>query len=363
MSNPFTPLTVNQLVIKNRFARSSTHEGLADNETGEIGSRIKEVLVELAQNEIGLIFTGHAYVSIEGKAGPNQFAADSDIALESAKDVLEQIRSLGSKTILQLAHAGGYAPFGVAVSPSSFTVNDRTSQELTIPQIKEIVNKFAQAALRAYKVGFDGVQIHAAHGYLLSQFLSSHYNKRIDEYGGSAENRARIVREILTAIRQVVPRDFPVLIKINSDNFLPDGYAESVPKTLLSLQELGLDGVELSGGVPDTPVKLGSARPINLNESDPAYYETQAKAIKSVLDIPIILTGGVRYLSKVEELIANGVCDMVSLSRPLIREPNLVKRWHDGDLSRPKCINCNGCFKPVITARGFYCPPEERAKK
>ncbi len=360
MYKAFTPLAMKNLTVKNRFVRSATHEGMADPENGFMTPEIQDILVNLARHQVGLIITGHAYVSIEGKAGRNQFSAATQAAVDSGKTMLEQVHKLGGKVILQLAHAGAYAPNDQALAPSPFTVNSRTAAQITPEQIADLTQKFANSAKWAENAGYDGVQIHAAHGYLLSEFLSTHYNHRTDAYGGSTANCARMVYEVLTAVRQAVSPDFPVLIKINADNFLPDNYAETVAEILQNCAKLGLDMVELSGGVPDTPAKLGSVRSGDITDAMPVYYQQHAAELKKTVPLPLILTGGIRSLTKTEELLQNNVADMVSLSRPLIREPELIERWANGQVERAKCISCNACFRPMLVGKGLLCVLEQK---
>ena len=355
--NIFTPIKINGMVVKNRFVRSATQESLATPE-GFASERLTNVLVELAKNELGMIITGHAFVSPEGRAGNLQQSAASSDAVNSFRETVDQIHKYGGKVILQLAHAGGYAKDADnAVGPSPFIAREgrKPCREMTKSEIAHVVSCFADAARRAEECGFDGVQLHAAHGYLLSEFLSPYYNKRQDEYNGDADNRARFLFETLEAVRAAVSPDFPVMVKINAENFIDDGCFAALPGILAGMEKRGLDAVELSGALPVSPPQFMTIRPGDIKPNAPAYYEEQAKILKTQLHIPVIVVGGIRYREQAERMISENVCDMVSLCRPLIREPELIARWQE-DPTRAACISCNRCLRPLITGKDYSCP-------
>ncbi|MDD7751323.1 MAG: tRNA-dihydrouridine synthase, partial [bacterium] len=212
------------------------------------------------------------------------------------------------------------------------------------------------------KGGFDAVQIHAAHGYLISQFLSPFYNKRADEYGGPLENRMRLLLRVYDAVRKAVGDAFPVLIKINSEDFVAGGFsADECALVCRELEKRGLNGVELSGGLPASGPKLSPVRTVNpASAEEKSYYEDAAKRIKAQLSVPVILVGGIRYPETAERLLREDACDFVSLSRPLISEPDLIRRWELEDAFRARCITCNACFRPIVTGLGFGCPKFNR---
>jgi 2,4-dienoyl-CoA reductase-like NADH-dependent reductase (Old Yellow Enzyme family) len=222
------------------------------------------------------------------------------------------------------------------------------------------VTAYVRAAERAKAAGFDGVQIHAAHGYLFSQFLSPAYNRRNDANGGSIENRSRALCDTVAAVRQAVGPDFPVLVKINAWDDVEGGLTleDSVEAARL-LQNAGLDAIEVSGGFLTSktlsPSRLGITRP-----EKEAYFEKGAAAFKQALDIPVILVGGIRSLEKAGELVAGGVADYISLCRPLIREPGLINRWRSGDTGPALCRSDNLCFRPAFKGEGIFCMTEQR---
>lgn len=256
----FTPVKINNMIVANRFVRSATHEGVLDG-GGLWNSRLEEILTELADGELGLIISGHAFVSPAGRAGRNQASAASDECIAPWERIVEKLHLLQSRIILQLAHAGGFAlDPETAVGPSPFAASPRRPpcRALSIAEIDQLTGQFVDAAIRAREAGFDGVQIHAAHGYLLSQFLSGHYNHRSDAYGGSPENRARLLCEIVSEIRKAVGSSFPVLVKVNSEDFVADGFqAAECVELCRKLEALGVDAIELSGGIPAAPPERG----------------------------------------------------------------------------------------------------------
>ena len=242
----FAPVTINRLVLPNRFVRSATHEGLCG-EDGLYTPALTEKLTELARGGIGLIISGHAFVSPGGRAGRNQAAAGRDECVVPWEHALEQIHAAGGRIALQLAHAGGLAADAeTAAGPSPFAAGTKRPpcRELTLSSIAELVDLFTSAAVRAHEAGFDAVEVHAAHGYLLSQFLSPVYNKRTDRYGGELANRARLLYEIVSSIRNAVGGDFPILVKINSDDFADGGFtAAECGSVCEELQERGVDAI------------------------------------------------------------------------------------------------------------------------
>ncbi len=228
--------------------------------------------------------------------------------------------------------------------------------------MREIVAAFAQGALRAKAAGFDGVQIHSAHGYLLSQFLSPVFNRRQDEHGGDIHNRSRIHLEVYRAIRESVGGDYPVMMKLNCRTFVENGLTldESL-QVAGRLADAGLDAVELSGGLL-TGGKLSPSRPGIGCEEEEAYFKQEASYFKQTMGIPLILVGGIRSFRVAEGLVETGVADYVSMSRPLIREPGLINRL-SGDHSRSECQSDNLCFATAMKGNGVHCATKNREEK
>jgi 2,4-dienoyl-CoA reductase-like NADH-dependent reductase (Old Yellow Enzyme family) len=218
------------------------------------------------------------------------------------------------------------------------------------------------AGLARGGTGFDGVQIHAAHGYLHSQFLSPQFNHRRDRYGGSLENRTRAVIETLREIRKSVGPDYPVMIKMNVQDFTANGLTtEESVKVGIMLSDSGIDAIELSGGLL-TARRMGPSRiKINSLEKE-AYFRSEARAFKKQISVPLILVGGIRSYSIAEKLVRDGTADYVSMSRSLIREPDLINRWKSGNHGNSECDSDNLCFRPAMAGRGIYCVSKERKK-
>jgi 2,4-dienoyl-CoA reductase-like NADH-dependent reductase (Old Yellow Enzyme family) len=365
----FESSNIGPLSVKNRFVRSATWEGMAD-EGGSCTPKLVELTKQLAKGEVGLIVSSHAFVSPEGQAGPWQLAVYDDRFVPGLAQMAEAAREGGSAMVLQLAHAGVQAATPLtkteAIGPSDMAdENGANGREMTLAEIERTKDAFVAAAGRAKAAGFDGVQIHGAHGYLLSQFLSSYYNKREDEFGRSVENRARIVLDILGGIKSTLGEDFPVLIKMNSEDFIDVGLSvEEMLQVAKMLEDAGIDGIELSGGTADgtsrfQPVRRGRLR----TEEDEVFYREAAKRYRECIGVPLILVGGIRSCSVAAKLVEDGVTDFVSLSRPLIREPGLVARWKSGDTAKSECGSCNLCFKPILEGNGMYCVAKDRPKK
>lgn len=363
----FETTTINTMTLANRFFRSATWEGMAADD-GSVTPRLIKTMEDLALGGVGLIITGHANVVVQGQAGPWQLGIYSDDHIDGLKTMTDAVHRAGGKIVVQLAHAGNFAAEKLSnmapCVPSVYEGLGKTPRhELTLGDISDLVQAFADGALRARKSGFDGVQLHSAHGYLLSQFLSPEFNRRTDAYGGTIENRSRIHMEILKAIRRAVGDDFPVLIKINCQDFQENGLAlEDTVWVCKQLADNGMDAIELSGGML-TGGKLSPSR-VGINSPDKeAYFRQEAAAVKGAINIPLILVGGIRSLEVAQELVATKRADYLSMCRPLIREPGLVNRWKSGDIRPATCLSDNLCFRPAMAGKGVHCVVDERERK
>ena len=362
----FEPTHVGNLAMANRFVRSATWEGLAGDD-GSVTPRLIDVSKQLARGGVGLIITGHAYVSVEGQAGRWQLGIHSDHFAPGLSEMSESIHALGGKIVAQLAHAGSLARYSLTgiepMGPSPFANEpEAPGREMTLGDIEAVTDAFAAATMRSQAAGFDAVQIHAAHGYLLSQFLSPYFNKRTDAYGGSIGNRARLLVEVVKAVRHAVSPDYPVFVKLNAADFLTGGLTvEEMVQTAVMLERSGVSGIELSGGTV-LPGGIPSSRKGKPRPGEPeAYYEEAAKRYKETVRIPLMLVGGIRTIETAERLVADGIADYISLCRPLIREPGLVNRWKSGDVRPARCVSDSGCYTPGFKGRGVYCVVEARA--
>jgi 2,4-dienoyl-CoA reductase-like NADH-dependent reductase (Old Yellow Enzyme family) len=317
---------------------------------------------------VGLIISSHAFIRPEGQAGPRQLGTHQDELVPGLRQMAEAAHAHGAKIVLQLAHAGYFAlekltgrpPFAVS---GSVKLDDIPRKEMSMADIRDVTQAFAEAASRAKAAGFDGIQIHSAHGYLLSQFLSPLFNRRTDDYGGLLRNRARVHLEVIAAVRQAVGKDYPILIKINGRDFAEGGLElEDAVEAAALMEQAGLDAVELSSGMTKYST-FGAARTGITTEMKEAYNQEDAKAFKRRLTIPLILVGGIRSLPVAEKLVQDGICDFISMSRPFIREPDLVNRWKSGDRSKASCASDNLCFGPVRKGEPLYCVTDAKKRK
>lgn len=362
MSKLFEKTAIKSMELANRFVRSATWEGMAGTD-GSCTQNLIDVTAGLAEGGVGLIITGHAYVSPEGQAGPWQIGAYSDDMLPGLTKMAAAVHRAGGKVALQIAHAGCYgfaSTTGIeAVGPSPGIADKTPScRELTAQEIGAICEVFGKAAGRAKAAGFDAVQIHAAHGYLLSEFLSPFFNRRADHYGGSIENRTRIVLEVLRSVRNAVGGDYPVLIKLNSQDFIDGGLSvDDMLAISVLLEKAGIDAIEMSGGTIYASGEYSAIRTGALARPEQeVYYRDAAARFKSALSVPLMLVGGIRSFEVAEALVDDGNADYISLCRPLIREPGLVNRWRSGDRRKVGCLSENACFGPLMKGEGLVCP-------
>jgi 2,4-dienoyl-CoA reductase-like NADH-dependent reductase (Old Yellow Enzyme family) len=366
MAELFESIEIKGLRLKNRSVRSATWTGMAEPD-GRYSNKLIKLTTSLAKGEVGLIITGFAYVLPNGKALAGQAGIHNNAMIPRLKEATKKVHKAGGKICMQIVHAGAQTLIREnknqpiwGPSPVLNKVFQKTPKAMSQREIKHTVNAFAKASERVKKAGFDGVEIHGAHGYLVSQFLSPATNKRTDKYGGSLENRSRFLFQIYRAVRKSVGKDFPVLIKLNCKDYvrggLKDTDAISVAKRL---DKMGIDAIEVSGGVPAAG-DLGPARLKIRKASDEAYFLSIAKKIKKQVSVPIILVGGIRSFNRVNDILKTGQADLVSMSRPFIREPHLIKRWKMGNHKKATCISCNKCFPTGMSREGLHCAVERR---
>lgn len=351
----FTPIKISGLTIPNRFVRSATHDFMAGDD-GSVTERNVSLFTALAEGGTGLIITGHAFVNSTGKASPRQIGVQADSMVEGLSRIVAAVHRYPSRIFLQISHAGrqtkpkycGCTP--LAPSAVYEPVLKVMPRAMTKEDIEITIDDFVTAGWRAKQAGFDGIQVHVAHGYLLSSFISPHANRRDDDYGGSLSNRSRIVRRIVEGLKSKNGPGFPVIAKLNSSDFLPSGLEveESIGVARL-LESAGLDGVEVSGGTSESG--RGSIWPGLRREDEEGYFVEAAACFKAALHIPVFGLGGLRTLAVMERAVEQGKVDFISLSRPLIREPDLVGRFQAVEAARSECISCNKCLNP----RGIRC--------
>lgn len=230
-------------------------------------------------------------------------------------------------------------------------------------EISDIVTAFGEAARRAKAWGFDAIELHGAHGYLINQFLSPLTNRRTDEYGGSIENRNRFLLEVYRKVREMVGGDYPVLIKLNAGDNVDGGLEiDDAVYAAKELVDAGIDAIEVSVGTPASGEESPARRQINEPEKE-AYHLELARRIKKAVSCPVRVVGGFRSYEVAEKAIRDGGMDYIAMARPLIREPGLANRWPQGDRSPAKCISCNSCFKPGFKEGGIYCVIEKKERE
>ena len=348
MAEIFTPWTMNQLTIPNRLVRSATWEGMAKPD-GTPTEDTANLTAELAEGGVGLIVTGYAFISPEGRGLPRQTGVHIDAMVGPLTRISDAVHKCGGLVALQMVHAGGqtrseWIGGQIPLGPSALVHPAFKEQvrELSIAQIEDIVEAFAAGAARAKAAGFDGVQIHAAHGYLINQFLSPNTNQRRDDYGGSLNNRARFCYEVCRAVRQAVGPKFPVFIKLGSEDGLPGGLElGDAVEVAAELSGLGIDAIEVSGGVPAAG-KKAAARVVTKPEEE-AYFLDNARKVKARVSCPVIAVGGFRSRAVVEGAL--DLVDAVAISRPFIRQPDLARKWKEGSFAGAECISCGKCFR------------------
>jgi 2,4-dienoyl-CoA reductase-like NADH-dependent reductase (Old Yellow Enzyme family) len=365
----FEPVNIGTLTLKNRAVRSATWTGMAEKDGG-CSKRLATLTEALARGGVGLIITGFAYVMPNGQALPGQLGIHEDGMIPRLKELTRRVHDHGGKIAMQIAHAGAQTTLDPTadrpVWGPSAVYNEtfkKMPKAMTQREIKAATAAFAKAAERVRRAGFDAVQLHAAHGYLVSQFLSPATNKRKDIYGGSIENRGRFLFQIYGAVRKAVGKDFPVMVKLNVKDFVREGLnPDDAVFVARTLDQHGIDAIETSGGTPASGA-LGPAR-TKIDKGDKeAYFMPLAKKISKQVAAPVILVGGIRSLNAAKKILDTKSARLISMSRPFIREPDLVKRWEDGSRRKADCISCNLCFRAAMSREGVYCMVLRRAEK
>jgi 2,4-dienoyl-CoA reductase-like NADH-dependent reductase (Old Yellow Enzyme family) len=357
------PITIDGVEIRNRFMRSATWDSSATDE-GEVTDLSVEVIERLARGGVGLIVTGYAYVSDHGKAARRQLSISQDRHIEGMRRLAGAAHDGGARIAVQIAHGGLNLLLlgptdGVALGPSRLENVRAEHRAMTPAEIEAIVDDFGAAAARAKAAGFDAVQLHGAHGYLISQFLSPLSNRRTDQWGGSPENRRRFPIEVMRSVRRAVGDDYPIWIKLGLQDHADDGLqlAEGL-EVLRALIAEGLSAVEVSAGRP-----AQSTRVHKPEEEESPYFRADSAEVKRLFDIPVMLVGGIRSLSMADDILRSGDADMISMCRPLIREPDLIARWQRGDTAPVRCLSCNKCFQFGVRSEPLECAEERRLRE
>ncbi|MFP4056645.1 MAG: NADH:flavin oxidoreductase [Candidatus Brocadiia bacterium] len=350
MSVLFTPIRIGTLEVPNRLARSATGEGMCAPDGG-VTPPLVELYRRLARGGAGLLMTGHSFVRPDGKASDGMMGVHSDEMIPGLRRIVQAVGETDARIACQLNHAGrqtrperigGVTPVG----PSAVRcpVNRVTPRALEEAEIEPLIESFVAAAVRCREAGFDGVQLHCAHGYLMSEFISPHTNRRDDAWGGSLEARARFPLEVLRRIRCALGADYPVLVKLNAEDFIEGGLTLEESTRIGAMMEAeGIDAIEVSAGMARTASKI-MRRGIE-TESDEAYFLPHCRELRRHVGVPLLCVGGLRSKGVMERIVESGDADIASLCRPLIREPDLPRKFRQGACDRAACVSCNRCTR------------------
>ena len=366
----FSPEKIGNVQIKNRIVRSATYTRKSE-KYGIVGNTLVEFYDELAQGGTGLIISEFIGVDPSGTMSAYQLRLDNDSFIPGQRKLVEAVHNYHEvKIAAQIAHTGRqgahpkYPP--VAPSPIPDKITGLTPRELTKPEIEDLIQKFVATGRRAYESGYDMVQLHAAHGYFLSNFISPYTNRRSDNYGGTNENMARILTEIYDGLKDEVGKKFPVIIKLQTKDFVSGGLEMKQGLEIAKvLVDKGFEPIEPSGGIGETQIGTKNAYPSRQIKSpeEENYFLPIVKELKpSMKNCKMILMGGIKNPISAENFLKAGITDFISLSRPLIYEPNLPNRWMNGDLKPAKCRSCNSCYVTIFTGP-VYCVVRRRLEK
>jgi len=387
MNKVFEPFQLAGITFPNRIIRSATYEGMSETD-GTPTEQLEKKYTALAQGGVGGIITGFIGVNEQGRSGSHMSLLNSNENIKAYKKITQKMHELGTPIIAQINHCGGQTKEEdtkmPVIAPSK--ISDYKAKEMTKAEILEVIEAFVQGIKNAKEAGFDGVQIHIAHGYLLSEFVSPRMNRRNDEWGGNTENRFRIVKTIFEKARKEVG-NYPIIAKINGYETLKNGMSigESV-KIAKLLEQVGCNAIEVSNGTikaglatmrGNVPWEMIVAQNDRLNKmprvvksiigtvAEKAFPQPQPKslynldaatAIKNAVNIPVIVVGGITNMNEIENIINQNKSDLVSMCRPFILEPDLVNKFKTGKQTQSKCIQCNFCIIGIEKApfRCYY---------
>jgi 2,4-dienoyl-CoA reductase-like NADH-dependent reductase (Old Yellow Enzyme family) len=345
----FSPLVLRcGLVVENRIAKAAMEENLAG--PGQLpDERLYSLYRRWGVGGAGLLITGNVMVHAEALTGPGGVVLDAASPLQPFAQWAAAGKAGGAAMWVQINHPGRqvraempgvvWAPSAVGMEMGKHTKRFGSPVAMTPEQIDATVERFAVAAESAQQAGFDGVEVHAAHGYLLSQFLSPLANRRTDQWGGSLQNRARMLLDVVRVIRSRVQASFAVAVKLNSADFQRGGFqADDARQVIAMLEPLGVDLVELSGGNYESPAMSG--RPADSRtQAREAYFLEMATELAKTSPVPLMLTGGISRRETAEQVLANGVA-MIGMATALAVTPDLPNRWRDG-------VEAVGHLRPV----------------
>lgn len=337
----YEPFHMKNIDMKNRLVRSATWEGIAAQD-GSVSETAYDIYRELARGGVGAIITGFTSVALHDYYFGGMMRLCDDDLIPQYRKLTDIIHDEDVPVITQLA-------LGAYYREQNGRYMQTEPDSMTADEIRLVEDQFVQAAVRAEKAGFDGVQIHAAHFFFLSRFISPAVNHRTDEYGGSVENRARILVDILKGIRANT-ENLQITVKINCNDFTYGGNTEQdCVQICRMLDEEGIDSIEVSGN----GTSVGGIR-AHVNEG---YFVPAAELVADAVNCPVIVVGGFRSLDTMEEVINNSKIELISLSRPLLREPDLPLKMQTDNSYVSKCVSCNRCYssdKHKCIFRGRY---------
>ncbi|MFI4912885.1 MAG: NADH:flavin oxidoreductase [Sedimentisphaeraceae bacterium JB056] len=350
----FKEFTINGINVRNRFIRSATWENMADDE-GFATEQLTKLFVDFAEGGVGLIITGFARILEDDLIAPRMIGLYDDKFIDSYKELTDKVHAAGGKIAAQLATGSSQSKYRARrrtiLGPSE--VMDKmyrvTPVEMSEEDIKKNIQAYIDAAVRAKKSGFDGVQLHCAHGYMLSKFLNPYYNRREDAYGGNIENRARMTYEIIEGIQQALP-GYPIMVKINCEDFNEPDTGLTLEESIevcKKLDQMGVALIEVSGGTAGSQEHLRPIRPVKKDTQ--SYFAEEAGQIAKAVNCEVALVGGNRDISRMSEISNESGIKFFSLSRPLVCQSDLINIWQKDAAEKPKCVSCGKCWHPSGT--------------
>ncbi|ETA80152.1 NADH:flavin oxidoreductase [Youngiibacter fragilis] len=322
-----TPLKINKLTIKNRLVMPPM--ALANLPDGYVNEKLIDYYDEKSKDSaFGLVIIEHSYISREGRAKPTQLSVAADDTVEGLKKLADIIHRNGSKAVMQINHAGSFIrgegenPPCVAPSEVPHPIGGLIPREMTKEEIEELPGLFRAAARRVKAAGFDGVEIHSAHSYLLNQFYSPLTNKRTDEYGGTLENRIRLHLEVIKEVRAEVGQDFPVMLRLGACDFEEGGITvEDSVFAAKAFEEAGIDAIDITGSMKGYTAPDGNA--------EEGYFSIMSRPIKLAVSIPVLLTGGIVTAAGAERMLESGNADLIGVGRMVMKDSHWAKKAID----------------------------------
>lgn len=350
-----SPIQIGDVQLKNRIVQAPISNHMS---TGAFVPREEAFNLKRAEGGTGLIIIGASFVHPSGSSGED-LDLHSDQNIEAFKAYNEKVHQCGAKSSIQLYHLGRYATGArgiqpVAPSAVAWPPGNVTPKALDIKEIEELVEAWGLAAERAKKAGFDMIEIHHAHGYLTSQFMSLHANKRDDAYGGSFENRFRFLREVVRSCQRAVGSSFPIHVRLSNAEYVEEGLTiQDQVKSSQMLEQLGIAFISVSSGLSPC---WGHTRTLPSMVHECGLNVADAAKIKEALSIPVMVTGRLSDPHLAEEVLASGQADLIGMARGLICDPEYVNKLSDGRTAeiRP-CISCNNCHNRELTDRSTRC--------